>query len=122
MRIIHRFGRWCLAHPPMAAVVSIAIWLTIMLYWHCSLTGSIQWTRDTEGVELPWLAHAAAVTYLSRLFWRFGCQFGCQTLNTRHISSHLNLAGVAKLADAADLKSADRKVLWVRAPLPAPII
>jgi len=31
-------------------------------------------------------------------------------------------AGMAELADAADSKSADRKVMGVRFPLPAPII
>ena len=32
------------------------------------------------------------------------------------------LAGMAELADAADSKSADRKVVGVRPPLPAPAI
>ena len=37
------------------------------------------------------------------------------------ISSHLEIhAGMAELADAADSKSADLRVLGVRLPLPAP--
>jgi hypothetical protein len=30
-------------------------------------------------------------------------------------------AGVAELADALDSKSSDRKIVWVRAPPPAPM-
>ena len=36
------------------------------------------------------------------------------------MTDQLNLAGMAELADAADLKSAGRKVMGVRAPLPVP--
>jgi hypothetical protein len=36
------------------------------------------------------------------------------------LSLRPTLAGMAELADAADSKSADRKVVGVRPPLPAP--
>src|SRR5580658_6135500 len=48
--------------------------------------------------------------------WRTA-QWLCDTLG----ASHTPEAGMAELADAADSKSADRKVVGVRPPLPAPI-
>ena len=37
------------------------------------------------------------------------------------LTKSVPIAGMAELADAADSKSADRKVVGVRPPLPAPI-
>ena len=57
----------------------------------------------------------------ARLFAR-GCGRrikGCEILLR---AEPLSQAGMAELADAADSKSADRKVVGVRPPLPAPAL
>ena len=55
-----------------------------------------------------------------QLTWRLTAKLESTRLRAVFVDDVICKAGMAELADAADSKSADRKVVGVRPPLPAP--